>query len=77
MQVTHAGYKDPNNLKFEDVTILGMLARPGPVSVTHFSTAPHGNSTTTLPDANINYDVVKKVKMSIDIFVHKCKIISC
>ncbi|XP_045930577.1 maltase-glucoamylase, intestinal [Micropterus dolomieu] len=61
MQVTHAGYKDPNNLKFEDVTILGMLARPGPVSVTHFSTAPHGNSTTTLPDANINYDVVKKV----------------
>ncbi|KAK2912661.1 sucrase-isomaltase, intestinal-like [Channa argus] len=56
MQVTHAGYKDPNNLKFENITIIGVPYAPISVSVTNGTL---GNS--TLPGANIQYDGNKKV----------------
>nr|XP_033486358.1 maltase-glucoamylase, intestinal [Epinephelus lanceolatus] len=61
MQVTHAGYKDPNNLKFEDITILGVPHPPVFVSVTHVSTGTSGNSTTPVPNTGIQYDDAKKV----------------
>uniref|UniRef100_A0A8C2ZM25 alpha-glucosidase n=1 Tax=Cyclopterus lumpus TaxID=8103 RepID=A0A8C2ZM25_CYCLU len=35
--VTHAGYKDPNALKFENITVLGVPHPPMSVSVTHVS----------------------------------------
>ncbi|XP_058489999.1 sucrase-isomaltase, intestinal [Solea solea] len=55
MQATHAGYKDPNNLKFETITILG--AATPPLSVT----VGTGNTTTVLPNTNIQYDGTKQV----------------
>lgn len=61
MQVTHAGYKDPNNLKFEDITVLGVPYPPESVSVKHIIPGTTGNSTTTLPNTNIQYDADKKV----------------
>lgn len=56
MQVTRAGYKDPNNLKFENITILGVLYPPTGVS----SISRDGGSPTTLPHT-VNYDAEKKV----------------
>lgn len=61
MQVTHAGYKDPNALKFENITVLGVPHPPMSVSVTHVSNVTHANSTSTLPASNIQYDGAKKV----------------
>ncbi|XP_040902104.1 maltase-glucoamylase, intestinal isoform X2 [Toxotes jaculatrix] len=61
MQVTHAGYKDPNNLKFESITVLGVSYLPLSVSVTHVGSGTHGNSTTVVPNTNIQYDGGKKV----------------
>lgn len=71
MQVTHAGYKDPNNLKFENITVLGVPYPPMSVSVTHYINGTHANSAIILPSANIHYDEAKKV--NIDIVVHKSK----
>uniref|UniRef100_A0A672YPB2 P-type domain-containing protein n=1 Tax=Sphaeramia orbicularis TaxID=375764 RepID=A0A672YPB2_9TELE len=59
MQVIHAGYSDPNNLTFEDITILGVPHPPLSVSVTHVQT--HGNVNTILPVTNIQYDDAKEV----------------
>lgn len=59
MQVTHNGYGDPDNLKFEDITVLGVPHTPSSVSVTHVS---DGNTVTIVPDANIEYNAAKKVK---------------
>ncbi|XP_022623710.1 maltase-glucoamylase, intestinal-like [Seriola dumerili] len=61
MQVTNAGYKDPNNLKFENITVLGVPFSPLAVSVTHVGAGAAGNSTTVLPNANIKYDAAKEV----------------
>lgn len=61
MKVSHAGYRDPNNLKFEDITVLGVPHPPTSVSVTHVGTGTSANSTTVLPNTNIQYDAVKKV----------------
>ncbi|KAM7413361.1 hypothetical protein PAMA_020650 [Pampus argenteus] len=58
MQVTHDGYRDPDNLKFEEIIVLGLSRPPTNVSVTHVT---NGNSTTMVPDTNIQYDAVKKV----------------
>lgn len=60
MQVTHAGYKDPNNIKFENITILGVPYPPSSVSVTQVGTGSPGTPT-TLPNSNIQYDADKKV----------------
>uniref|UniRef100_A0A7N6B035 alpha-glucosidase n=1 Tax=Anabas testudineus TaxID=64144 RepID=A0A7N6B035_ANATE len=57
MQVTHAGYKDPNNIKFENITILGVPYPPSSVSVTQVGTGSPGTPT-TLPNSNIQYDVL-------------------
>ena len=56
--MTHAGYKDPNNLKFENITILGVSQHPGSVNVTHVT---NKEVTSTLPSDNINYNGIKKV----------------
>ncbi|XP_070684825.1 sucrase-isomaltase, intestinal [Pempheris klunzingeri] len=57
MQVIHAGYRDPNNLKFEEITVLGVPHPLLSVSVTHVDT---GNII-LLPDTNFQYDGAKKV----------------
>ncbi|XP_068440776.1 sucrase-isomaltase, intestinal isoform X2 [Clinocottus analis] len=60
MQVTHDGYKDPNGLKFENITVLGVPQPPKSVSVTNASSATQHNAS-TLPTSNIQYDGAKKV----------------
>ncbi|KAF7653977.1 hypothetical protein LDENG_00076250, partial [Lucifuga dentata] len=55
MQVTHANYSDPNNLKFENITVLGVSHPPMSVSVTH------GTSTTTVSADKIQHNATKKV----------------
>ncbi|XP_073343836.1 sucrase-isomaltase, intestinal [Pagrus major] len=59
MHVAHAGYKDPNNLEFDNIVILGVSQRPESVSVTHVQLS--GDLNSTVPDANIQHDVTKKV----------------
>ncbi|KAK2899547.1 sucrase-isomaltase, intestinal-like [Channa argus] len=61
MQVTHAGYRDPNNLKFGNITVLGVPYPPISASVTHVGAGTLGNTTTTVPNTNIQYDGAKKV----------------
>ncbi|XP_047450351.1 sucrase-isomaltase, intestinal [Mugil cephalus] len=58
MQVAHAGYKDPNNLKFEDITILGIPYPPKSVSVTHVGAT---ETTTILSSTNVEHDGAKEV----------------
>ena len=60
MQVNRAGYKDPNNLFFENITVLGVAAPPTSVSYTLV-----GNSTTAV--ANVSYDAAKKVSSHLDL----------
>lgn len=61
MLVTHSGFSDPNDLKFENITILGV---PDPaISVTLFH--PATENTTTLLSSNIDYDQDKKVKWAV------------
>ncbi|KAM9481823.1 sucrase-isomaltase, intestinal [Clarias gariepinus] len=55
MQVLHNGYADPNNLVFENITVLG-LSRP-PMTVT----INDGDMTTAIPESNIQYDSFKRV----------------
>lgn len=61
MQVIHAGYIDPNNIKFENITVLGLPHPPRQVTVTHVDTGASDNGTTSLPNTNIQYDADKKV----------------
>lgn len=61
MQVTHAGYKDPNNLMFENIIVLGVPHPPVSVSVTHVNPGTHENTTTAVPNTNIEYNRAKKV----------------
>lgn len=63
MKVTRAGYRDPNDLKFENITVLGVPSPPSSVSVTRFGTADPGNPTTTVLNIGVQYDTDKKVKM--------------
>ncbi|XP_039865377.1 sucrase-isomaltase, intestinal-like [Simochromis diagramma] len=58
MQVTNNGYNDPNNLKFDNIIILGVPTVPASVSVTHVDAT---NTTTILDNNNIDYDGAKKV----------------
>ena len=76
MKVTNAGYKDPNNLKFENITVLGVPNPPLYVNVTLIGTGSRGSSDRLLPIANIQYDGVKKVNSHTlgDIAMHKCKV---
>lgn len=76
MQVTHAGYSDPNNLMFENIIVLGVPHPPTSVSVTHVGTGAQGDSISLVPNTNIQHDGAKEVNTHIfmDIVVHKCKI---
>ncbi|XP_017279452.1 maltase-glucoamylase, intestinal [Kryptolebias marmoratus] len=58
VQATNAGYKDPNNLTFEEITVLGVPHPPTSVSVT-----PIGSSDvlTILPNTSISYNESTKV----------------
>uniref|UniRef100_A0AAX7U1H6 alpha-glucosidase n=1 Tax=Astatotilapia calliptera TaxID=8154 RepID=A0AAX7U1H6_ASTCA len=58
MQVTNNGYNDPNNLKFDNIIILGVPTVPASVSVTDVDAT---NTTTILDNNNIDYDGAKKV----------------
>uniref|UniRef100_A0A8C1GX57 alpha-glucosidase n=1 Tax=Cyprinus carpio TaxID=7962 RepID=A0A8C1GX57_CYPCA len=55
MQVAHSGYQDPNNLKFENITVLGVTAAPALVTVSD------GNTVISLSDSQIQYDIYKQV----------------
>lgn len=59
MNLTHAGYKDPNNLTFENITILGMSLPPKSIAMSTMS-RNNGISTTVLK--NTQYDPAKKVQ---------------
>uniref|UniRef100_A0A8C1T8Z6 alpha-glucosidase n=1 Tax=Cyprinus carpio TaxID=7962 RepID=A0A8C1T8Z6_CYPCA len=51
----HSGYQDPNNLKFENITVLGVTAAPALVTVSD------GNTVISLSDSQIQYDIYKQV----------------
>lgn len=55
MQVAHNGYTDPNNLKFENITVMGVTAAPARVTVLD------GNTVISLSDSQIQYDTYKQV----------------
>ncbi|KAL4647067.1 sucrase-isomaltase, intestinal [Arapaima gigas] len=55
VRVLHSGYDDPNNLKFEDITVLGMTSLPSSITVTS------DNTQVSVPPENIQYDGIKEV----------------
>ncbi|XP_073706325.1 sucrase-isomaltase, intestinal-like [Garra rufa] len=55
MQVTHNGYTDPRNLKFENITVLGVTSAPALVLVSE------GNTVNALSESQIQYDTYKQV----------------
>ncbi|XP_072551280.1 sucrase-isomaltase, intestinal [Salminus brasiliensis] len=55
MQVLHNGYVDPNNLVFENITVLGVSTPPTAVSISD------GNVAVAVPESSIQYNAVKKV----------------
>lgn len=68
MQATNAGYKDPNNLKFENITVLGVTSPPKSVSVSRATTRTEEGFTKSLEKSNIHYDDVKKVNTDRTVF---------
>lgn len=60
MTATHTGYKDPNNLKFETITVLGMPHAPNSVSVTHFGPG-ETSEIVELKNTSIHHDAAKEV----------------
>lgn len=70
MKVTNAGYKDPSNLTFDDIVILGVPRTPG-VSLTTLS-----GRDINLSNATVNYDGVKQVNTDIVVEKHIIKTIS-
>lgn len=59
MRVINAGYTDPNNLKFENITILGV---PFPPTSTSVSSINRDGASTTTSTYNEYYDSEKKVR---------------
>lgn len=55
MTATHSSYTDPNNLKFEEIKILGLSQEIASVSVTQ-------NSVVQDYVSNLSYDAATKVK---------------
>lgn len=51
MEANYVGYTDPNDLKFEDITILGVRLPPMDVTVTHLGS---GN-VTHVPNTKIQH----------------------
>uniref|UniRef100_A0A8C1BIY9 alpha-glucosidase n=1 Tax=Cyprinus carpio carpio TaxID=630221 RepID=A0A8C1BIY9_CYPCA len=64
MQVAHSGYQDPNNLKFENITVLGVTAAPALVTVSD------GNTVISLSDSQIQYDIYKQLELGKDYTVN-------
>lgn len=58
MQSVHSGFNDPNNLKFENITILGVPYPPKSVS---FAQVGATQRATVLPASNIEHDGAKEV----------------
>lgn len=69
MRVTNAGYKDPNDLKFENITILGVPYPPIITTVT--STSRRDGASTTTSTFTMDYDSEKKVQTPLAI-TEKC-----
>ncbi|KTG36910.1 hypothetical protein cypCar_00036485 [Cyprinus carpio] len=55
MHVTHNGYTDPNNLKFENITVMGVTGAPVSVLVSD------GTTTNALTASQVNYNSTRKV----------------
>lgn len=55
MDVVHNGYTDPNNLKFEDITVMGVTTAPTLVLVSD------GTASYALSESQVNYDSTKQV----------------
>lgn len=55
MDVVHKGYTDPNNLKFEDITVMGVTTAPTLVLVSD------GTTSNALPESQVHYDSTKQV----------------
>ncbi|XP_073709957.1 sucrase-isomaltase, intestinal isoform X1 [Misgurnus anguillicaudatus] len=55
MHVAHNGYTDPNNLKFENITVMGIIESPTAVFVIE------GDVSTPLTESQIHYDQNKQV----------------
>ncbi|XP_057203640.1 sucrase-isomaltase, intestinal [Triplophysa rosa] len=55
INVFHDGYTDPNNLQFENITVMGISGSPAAVLVTE------GSTSTVLTESQIHYDPVKEV----------------
>ncbi|XP_056622067.1 sucrase-isomaltase, intestinal [Triplophysa dalaica] len=55
INVLHNGYTDPNNLHFENITVMGVSGSPAAVLVTE------GSTSTILTESQIHYDPVKEV----------------
>uniref|UniRef100_A0A674BIW6 Maltase n=1 Tax=Salmo trutta TaxID=8032 RepID=A0A674BIW6_SALTR len=60
IQVMHSGYSDPNNLKFENITVLGVSSPPVTVNVTH--------NNNNIVVSTFKYDTVKQVTKAAVIF---------
>lgn len=55
MEVVHNGFTDPNNLKFEDITVMGVTTAPTVVLVSD------GTTSNALPQSQVQYDSTKQV----------------
>ncbi|XDV11576.1 hypothetical protein PO909_000477, partial [Leuciscus waleckii] len=55
MHVAHNGYTDPNSLKFENITVMGVSVAPASVLVSD------GITTDALSESQLHYDSTKKV----------------
>lgn len=60
LQVMHNGYSDPDNIVFEDITILGFPDPPVSVTVTHVG-SDGVNNATVLPNSNFQHNLEKEV----------------
>uniref|UniRef100_A0A3Q2TYN7 alpha-glucosidase n=1 Tax=Fundulus heteroclitus TaxID=8078 RepID=A0A3Q2TYN7_FUNHE len=67
LQVTKAGYKDPNNLEFDNITIMGVPDPPLSISVTHIPTEGGSGTTTVLPNSTYYHDGAKQVLFLYDL----------
>ncbi len=67
MHVTHNGYTDPNNLKFENITVMGVTRAPVSVLVSD------GSNTNTLTESQVNYHSTRKVKEFIIHYQSQCE----
>lgn len=68
MHVAHNGYTDPNSLKFENITVMGVSATPASVLVSD------GITTDALSESQVHYDSTKKVVIVLKSFLFTTKV---